>query len=290
MIIVRLKGGFANQLFQYATARGLAEEKRTSVFFDLSYLNEQTNDAYTKRNFELDQIKVKASLASADDLKRFELNSLFKKVLNKLRFGKYLTIYESGNAPSQLFQQSKDNLLLDGYWQNELYFNKVRNELLQEIQPTYSFTAEGVELKRSILASNSVSVHVRRGDYVTLKNASDFHGLCSVEYYRQAIEELEKKYNGLSFFVFSDDIDWCKKELNFIKDGCFVEDEAEKRSSQDLFLMSLCKHNIIANSSYSWWSAWLNQNPEKTILAPKKWFKDSSIDTSGLIPNSWIKI
>jgi len=290
MIIVRLKGGFANQLFQYATARRIAAANDTEVLFDLSYVDKNSNGAYTQRKFELDQINTKARIASDDELARFSESGLLDKVKNKLGIGKYLTLYETASLGPLQLKALKGNYLLDGYWQDERYFIEMRKELLDEIQPVYVFTNRGEELKKMILATNSVALHVRRGDYVSLKHANEFHGICSVEYYKKAMEELKKKHNGLSYFVFSDDIDWCKNELSFLPEAVFVENESDKKSSQDLFLMSLCHHNVIANSSYSWWAAWLNQKPDKNVISPLKWFKDAKQDTSNLIPKNWIRL
>lgn len=290
MILVRLKGGFANQLFQYATARRLAAANNTEVLFDLSYLNKNSNGNYTQRKFELDQIRMKSRIASEEELVPFQISGLLNKVKNKLGLGKYLTLYETISVgPSQL-KTLKGNYLLDGYWQDERYFIEMRKELLDEIQPVYAFTSRGEELKKKILATNSVALHVRRGDYVSLQHANEFHGICSVEYYKKAMEELKRIHYGLSYFVFSDDIDWCRKELSFLPEAVFVENENEKRSSQDLFLMSLCHHQVIANSSYSWWAAWLNQKPDKTVISPLNWFKDAKQDSSNLIPKNWIRI
>ena len=290
MIIVRLKGGFANQLFQYSAARRLAAANGTEVLFDLSYLNKNSNGAYTQRKFELDQIKIKARTASDKELAQFRVSGLLDKVKNKLGIGQYLTLYETASLGPLQLKALKGNYLLDGYWQDERYFIEMRKELLDEIQPVYAFTNWGEELKKMILATNSVALHVRRGDYVSLKHANEFHGTCSLEYYRNAIDELKRKCNGLSYFIFSDDVDWCRKELSFLPEAVFVVNESEKKSSQDLFLMSLCRHNVIANSSYSWWAAWLNQNPNKTVISPVKWFKDVNQDTSNLIPKNWIRI
>jgi hypothetical protein len=141
----------------------------------------------------------------------------------------------------------------------------------------------------SVQGPDSVAVHVRRGDYVSLKQAAHFHGLCDMDYYRAAMATLNQKYSGLKYFVFSDDITWCRSQFGNTGQISFIEDESDKRSSQDLFIMSACRHQVIANSSYSWWAAWLKDS-SGDVIAPKNWFSDPSINTSDLYPGKWIRL
>ena len=129
---------------------------------------------------------------------------------------------------------------------------------------------------------------MRRGDYVTNKNASSFHGTKDLGYYKAALKPVLKQTNKPVIFVFSDDPEWCKQNLKFSQNTIYVE--GNKKGSEDMRLMMQCKHNIIANSSFSWWAAWLNQNSDKVVVAPKKWFNDPKIDVSDVIPKSWLKI
>jgi hypothetical protein len=131
---------------------------------------------------------------------------------------------------------------------------------------------------------------VRRGDYVTSPKTNSVHGTCSLEYYYDSFNLIEKQHKNSHYFIFSDDIEWCKQNLEFIKNKTFIELSANERDHEEMYLMSQCKHNIIANSSFSWWGAWLNQNPDKMVIAPKKWFHDQQINTNDLIPDTWIRI
>src|SRR3989344_4984067 len=159
------------------------------------------------------------------------------------------------------------------------------------IRKDFTFGATIVErnkkLASEISGTNSVSVHIRRGDYVTNANTNQFHGLCSLDYYNKAVSFISSKQNEMELFVFSDDIEWCKENLKYDFPIHFVE---TNDAHSDMYLMSLCKHNIIANSSFSWWGAWLNDNFQKIVVAPSQWIADASVNTQDLIPKGWIKI
>lgn len=290
MIVIKLKGGLGNQLFQYATGRALAQERKEMLLLDLSYLNQNPKGAYTKRVFELDQIKYIAQIADASQLKRFAGRSFLSRVLNKTRIKSEFTFNETTSGYMPQIHHLPMNILLDGYWQTEKYFNGIRGELLNEIRPSIEFTEKGKYYSENIKKTNSVSIHIRRGDYIHLKNANDYHVICDLDYYKNAVEILESTQINLQYYIFSDDIEWCKTKFDFLKKVEFVKEENDKKSVQDLFLMSYCKHNIIANSSYSWWAAWLNTTQEKIVIAPAIWFKKNNVQSPDLLPESWIKI
>lgn len=290
MVVITLMGGFANQLFQYATARAYALRNNCELYLDLSFLEQDPKGAYTKRKFELDQINYHAKFADPALLSKFEKTNLFSKGLNKLGFTPFRRLNEvSGRFETVLFNSHR-HLMLNGYWQNENYFIDQRSELLLEISPAYSFDSFSKNLLNEISSSISVAVHVRRGDYVSSSAANQFHGVLSLAYYQKAAELVASKYPEARFYVFSDDIPWCKQNLTLPGKLNFVENDPANNTSQDLFLMAKCKHQIIANSSYSWWAAWLNINPDKLVIAPEQWLKDRTIETKGLIPEMWIKV
>jgi hypothetical protein len=183
----------------------------------------------------------------------------------------------------------RDDCYYDGYWQSEKYFKPVENELRNELKLILNLNCENAKLLDDISNSESVSMHIRRGDYITVKNNFRRFAICSLEYYKQCMDLFVNKLNNPIFYVFSADVDWAKDnfkgdQFRFIVYNLDCPDI-------DLFLMSRCKNNIIANSSFSWWGAWLNQNNEKIVIAPKNWYNgkinDSAID---LIPETWIRI
>jgi len=183
-----------------------------------------------------------------------------------------------------------ENIYFEGYWQSEKYFLNYREDLLEEFTLKKELHPKSKEYENKIREVQSVSLHIRRGDYVTNTHTNSVHGTCSLQYYRDAVKEIEIKVEDPHFFIFSDDLAWVKENLDFIDNVAFVELDKEIPDHEEMVLMSLCKHNIIANSSFSWWSAWLNQNDKKIVIAPKKWFNDQTINTEDLIPNTWIKI
>jgi len=147
------------------------------------------------------------------------------------------------------------------------------------------------KILQTIKETNSISIHVRRGDYVEDKVTNAYHGVCNLEYYLEALKQLERRYDNLILFFFSDDIDWVKKKFSYLEQSkFFVENNINEKNWIDMCLMSSCKHNIIANSSFSWWGAWLNSNASKTVFAPKKWNYNKELDISSLLPVEWIKL
>lgn len=276
-------------MFQYAAARALAEYRKVPLYLDVSHLKKDTEGKYTPRSFELDCFNINAKIATSSELIHFKESSRLKRVLQRMgpSLLSGITFYESGQTFYEKFFKLSGDTRLVGFWQSEKYFLNYR----QLIETDFSLKNEVPENRRDLLAKiksvNSVSLHVRRGDYVTLASAGNFHGTCGIDYYQRAMEVISKRAKDLHVFVFSDDIDWCRDNLKLEQPIEFVE---PGQSCVDMFLMSSCRHNIIANSSFSWWAAWLNKNPHKTVIAPGKWFKDESANSKDLIPASWTKI
>lgn len=288
MIITQLNGGLGNQMFQYAVARNLAIKHNTSVLIDRSLLN-QGNYLKTYRRYYLDEFNISAEFANSRITKTIaRQKSIIWKTLNWISKPKIKLIYEKGFGYNPIFTEGDDNLCLCGYWQSEKYFAEIRNVLLEEFTLKHTIDSLSKELSVKISEKNSVSVHFRRGDYISNPITNKVHGICGDDYYSKAMHMIESKIQDPEFFIFSDDIDWCKAN---IKTDCsidFVEHNKEEDAIKDLWLMSLCKHNIIANSSFSWWGAWLNRNPNKIVIAPRKWFNNGNIETKDLYPVSWV--
>lgn len=174
-----------------------------------------------------------------------------------------------------------------GYWQNQRYFIDIEEEIKSSFQFKNELSEKNETYLHSIRQSNSISVHIRRGDYIGHESLG---GLCSLEYYQNAIAIIQAKIESASFFIFSDDMEWCKNNLLLPANTTFVEGNKGQNSYVDMQLMSNCKHNVIANSSFSWWGAWLNQNLEKIVIAPGKWINDDNYNDSDIIPKAWLKI
>ena len=277
-------GGLGNQLFQYAAGRALALRLNTALKLDHTFLETDSKGAYTQRHFELDIFNCAAEKASAADLAKVRKaeNLTF---LTKLFARNSFTIFkEKGFSYNTEFEQLEGDVYLSGFWQSEKYFARIRQTLLNDLTLRLPLSAAASCLKQEIAANaTSVSVHFRRGDYVSLQPASDFHGAAEMAYYQKSLDFTRAKLAQPAFYIFSDDIEWVK--ANFKVEGALYV--SGLKAYEDLELMKSCRHNIIANSSFSWWGAWLNQHGDKTVVAPKKWFKDASINTIDLIPAGW---
>lgn len=182
-----------------------------------------------------------------------------------------------------------DNVYLEGYWQSERYFEDIKEIVQKEF--TLKTPLEGLNLilAEEIRTVDAVSMHVRRGDYVTDENVSTMHGVCDLEYYRKAVDKVVQTLKDPCFFVFSDDPEWVADNLKLRHPARYISHNSSL-AHEDLRLMSLCRHHIIANSSFSWWGAWLSTCHEKLVIAPNKWFNNFKVDTSDLIPKAWIRI
>lgn len=291
MIIIKLQGGLGNQLFQYATARALAIRHNTHVAFDKSLLL-KVSQKTTKRQFDLDHFNIQVKPIRLVDklalgLLDIPLKNYIKKIIGRFIHNKNYTESNFAFDP-QIFRKSGKQTCLKGYFQSEFYFNQIRDELFTLIPKSKSIST----LEQKIRGCNAVSLHIRRGDYVNNCLINEFHGLLPVEYYHNAINYLLRNNPEIHLFVFSDDIEWAKQNITSLQETTFITENTGITDYKDLILMSQCKHNIIANSSFSWWGAWLNQNPEKIVIAPKQWFKDNNAqkEASDLLPKSWIKL
>ena len=280
MIITKIKGGLGNQLFQYATGRAVASFHKLPLKLDLTWFeNHKLHSGY-----RLDQLAIQADIASKNDIITMKGgNNVLFSALRKAGLVKRKSYFKEKS--SSYFDASvfkNDFIYLEGYWQNELYFAKIRDLLLRELSPISSMNDLGNAYLELIKNSNSVSLHVRRGDYLDLKNV----GVLDVDYYMKSVEYIRTNVEKPIFFIFSDDLEWCKNSLGFLE-GCIYVDRTQTEID-DLKLMSFCRHNIIANSSFSWWGAWLNQNPKKTVIAPKGWLLNDP-GSSDVILSDWIK-
>lgn len=292
MIIVKLQGGLGNQMFQYALGSILAQKNRKKLLLDNSFFNDQEKKlGFTPRKFELGVFSNKYKSATQKEISSFDnLNLLnrLKKICGLNYPVKYVENFSNYNPNLLAINQ---DAYLQGYFQSYKYF--VGNE--EFVNELYSFNTDKLgdsnyQMLKIIKETNSVSIHIRRGDYVEDKVTNAHHGICSLVYYLEAINLLESRYDNLIMFFFSDDMEWVKKTFGDIKQQTFFVNNNADNSWVDILLMSSCKHNIIANSSFSWWGAWLNNNPSRTVVAPQKWNQNKDLDISTLLPDEWIKL
>jgi hypothetical protein len=291
MIIVQLKGGLGNQLFQYAIARSLSEKYHSSVMLDLNIYNQKLLKSH--EFYALKYFNINAGIADNSDVELFYAHTFLKKIQRRIMrltgTGKIKQLYEKKwfVFDPKIFAYG-DNVYLRGFWQSEKYFKNIENILRVELSPRYSLTQKTIEVSREIKTKrNTVSLHIRRGDYVTDIKTHNILGLCSLDYYSRAISILEKEFDNLHIYVFSDDPSWAKENIVFDHPLYFVDHNNIEYSYEDMYLMSLCEHNVIANSSFSWWGAWLNRNKNKQVFAPQRWIANKKIGCFDLIPEGW---
>ncbi len=288
MIIVKLIEGLGNQMFQYAMGRYIAHKNNTKFKLDkIGFLD------YKLHEYGLCNFNIKENFATKKEINYFKkYKKSNKKIIRKFYNAlfadesKYILEHQFNFIPN-IFN-AKNNVYLDGFWQSEKYFIDIKDIIKKDFtikNPSNKYKNKVTQIK----SKNSISLHIRRGDYVKNKETLKHHGICSLDYYNKAIQIVKKKLDNPTFFIFSDDIEWVKKNLNTKSTNFFVSG-GKLQNYEELILMSKCKHNIIANSSFSWWGAWLNDNPKKIIIAPKKWFEVKKMNTIDLIPDSWIKI
>jgi len=291
MIITRLLGGLGNQMFQYAAGRALAYRHKTELKLDISGF--KIVKGITPRDYGLSPFSVTGTFASEKEVR------CMKKPLTPLRFflagigdlisGNEVITYkkEPFFHYDPAFQTFPDNVYLDGYWQSEKYFRDIEKIIRSEFTLKKEPDEPDKQMAEKISGSNAISIHIRRGDYIANPVTHNHHGVCPLEYYQTAINHMVTKCPDPHFYIFSDDPAWVKQNLAVHYPHTCVTHNLNIRDSSDLWLMSLCKHHIIANSSFSWWGAWLSDNPEKMVIAPKRWVNDPNVDTRDLIPESW---
>jgi hypothetical protein len=291
MIVVKLMGGLGNQMFQYACGKALSLRLNKKMVIDKSFLldNLSTPDV-TPRNFELSVFHLPEEVIVYR--KKFGLHPAlpyrFNKWLNPLMERIVKTVeFTDHDSVETLVKSDPPLVILNGYFQKEKYFKQYETQIRSAFVFKPELSEPNIALEKEIKQSDSVSIHVRRGDYVNNAKTSAYHGVCSLDYYKQAIAMMQSRIPNPRFFVFSDDMDWCRENLGLSGDTMFVSHNKGSESYLDMYFMSLCKNNIIANSSFSWWSAWLNTNTNKYVIAPEKWFSAGSVDTNGLYPNEW---
>jgi Glycosyl transferase family 11 len=288
MIIVRLCGGLGNQLFQYAAGRRLASVRSAELVLDLGWYT-RTPSSDTPRVYELGYYPIKARLTTPTEAlwSRLHEGRLLRRLPILPRRWRHWS--EKTFEFDARVLDLPDNTYLDGYWQSHRYFEEIADSIRTELSPIKNFGTQDEKVASLIAAGNAVSVHVRRGDYVNHQAALQNHGLCSIEYYKAAVAKVLLHVDQPHFFVFSDDPVWTRENLPLPGLATFVDHNGPATAFQDLRLMSLCDHQITANSSFSWWGAWLNSRPNKIVVTPQQWFADQR-NTQSLRPDNWIRL
>lgn len=291
MVTVGILGGLGNQLFQYAFGRYLSLKKNTDLLLD--YYQQIIRTDFDGENltkitdvFDL-PVKLYIGRRRKKLINRYNLTYL-DRLIGKVYLMKSCFITENNYDYLKEEIEKNKNVYLAGYWQSEQYFANIKDIIRNDLKFKIEQQISNLDLYKEITGSNSVSLHIRGKDYLT----NPLYSRCDAKYYMDAIDIISRTNSKLKIFIFTDDIDSIyqnyKELLGFSE---IVNVEADFNSDAlDLLLMSKCKHNVIANSSFSWWGAWLNNNTNKIVIAPKKWFNSSHYSNKSLIPASWHKI
>lgn len=288
MIISQLLGGLGNQMFQYAAGKSLALHQNAGLSLDTSAF-----DAYRMhQGFELSRVFAGPfQIASETQIKNV-LGWLHDRRLRRALVRLPTSILPRRFAVEPHFEywsrinQLPSDCYLTGYWQSAKYFMTDEENIRADFTFRSPPLGRNLELAERIGSVKAVSLHVRRGDYATNPNTQAVHGLCAPAYYAEALRFIESRIPQAHVFVFSDDIAWVKKYIPVSLPHTFVDHNKGPASYNDMRLMSLCKHHIIANSSFSWWGAWLSASPQKIVVAPQKWFANSN-NVGDLFPSEW---
>ena len=294
MIITRLTGGLGNQLFQYAAGRRLATVLGADLKLDILSLGDPRHRI--PRRYELAPFKAPQAFATTSEIDALvqPKSSLLIRLLSKIFYG-------SGRSSSSHVKERHyhfdpaitelpDNVYLDGYWQSERYFLDIADTIRMDFTLKSLPDDANQKILDDIESSNAISMHIRRGDYVADPVTRKAHGVLDLDYYRRAAAFIADRVSDLHFFVFSDDPVWAREYLNIPHPVSVVDQNGADRCHEDLRLMSGCKHHIIANSSFSWWGAWLNPSPDKIVVAPERWFDEYPADTRDLCPAGWVRL
>jgi glycosyl transferase family 11 len=272
MIVVKLIGGLGNQMFQYAAAKSLALSQNKKLQIDKSAF-----ETYKVHQYGLNHFNIDVCFFSGENRFIKKIRSFFFKRVNyqEKEFSYDENFFELHGSP----------IFLTGYFQSEKYFKRYAKIIRKDFTITSPVKKSTSEMVLQMQKVNAVSIHFRRGDYV----GNALHETQNDAYYRKAVSLIETKIENPVFYVFSDDIFWAKQNFAARSKIIFVDFNDALSNFEDIMLMSNCKHNIITNSSFSWWGAWLNTNPEKVVIAPDLWFNDQAINTIDLIPENWIR-
>lgn len=295
MIVVQLLGGMGNQMFQYAIGKTLAIRNDSVLKLDTSFLkNRVAIKKFAYRNFELDIFNIEADCTLIFNIPSYSekrsIRSIFYRIIHifelKIKGFKYLKELIFSFSPSYLGK--KGNLYLDGYWQSFKYFVEIEDIIRKDFTFNFQLQGKAQTMSCAIGECEAVCVHIRRGDYLKF---IELHGVIGNDYVLKGIEIIVSKVPNAKFFVFSNDIEWCQVNLKINHPTTYITEENAGNNDKEHFqLMTQCKYFIIANSTFSWWAAWLAANKDKIVIAPQKWVATDKIDTKDIIPESWIKV
>jgi hypothetical protein len=298
MIISKIQYGLGNQLFQYAFAKRLAFEKGEELVINQRWYEDfDTASGVTSREFQLSKFNIPTEyFTSVHQENKYWLPRKVRLKIRKfslrwyLRFGDFEFWAFKGSLLDPIVEAKrlKRDIYVSGEWMNYRFYGPIRNILLDEFELSTPISSRNQVLFERIISSNSVFVHIRRGDYIK-KRMHDLGGICTFDYYQRGMDKIKSNTSNPEFYFFSDDLTWVKESFGTLNNYHYVEGN-ENDPVADFGLMKACKHAIISNSTFSWWAAWLIKEQNAVIVSPDVWNKAFPELTNALIPNNWIRI
>ena len=281
-VIIRLNGGLGNQMFQYAAARSIALAHAATVELDMSWFGDDPARSYALGPFAI------AAKPKTYFLSHLRKPKYLAKWLRSIHINHPLFEEAHAHYDAEMMRVAPP-VLLKGFFQSERYFASIRQTIVQDFKIQTAPNAKAEQILRQISQTDAVCVHFRRGDYVMKPKVNAVFGTCSMEYYSTALQWIKSGLKSPHLFVFSDDPDWVRDNFKPDIPMTLVDIHGPAEAHEDLRLMAACDHFVIANSTFSWWAAWLGSNRDKRIAAPKRWFQNSPRDTRDLLPETWRK-
>lgn len=291
-ITTQIQGGLGNQLFQYATGKALSNRLGCPLQLDINWFDQGWKDV-TPRKFLLSELKLNYGIAQIAS--PIAAPKKWRRIAQTILPISPCVIsdrpYRFNQQLNQFMPYAHQDVYLMGYWQSFRYFDSIRSQLISEMQPAQALSAHYRSYLEKIQGIASVMVHIRRGDYVHLPVAAKVHGFLGLEYYQKGMDLLLAKDPATRFFIFSDDLNWAKSNLPHQEKSCFIESSDKHNAPvEELFLMSQCQRHLIANSSLSWWGAWLSSSAKPLVIAPKSWTNDTHKSWDDLLLPQWHRI
>lgn len=291
MIIIRLKGGMGNQMFQYAFGRNLSGILNCPMKLDLSALLDRSKKDFVHRDFDLHIFNIREDFLQPPNLLRklYQPKSslVTRWVKNRVTKGRKHWKEPHFHVQQAVLAQPTVDTVYEGWWQSPVYFADIADQIRNEFTLKGEALTASLPLLHKIKGTNAVCLNVRRTDFLKVATLNTTNR----DYFFRAVDYMAERIEHPVFFVFSDDMDWCEQHLQFPHETVFVRhDHKGEKFGNYHRLMRACKHFIIPNSSFAWWAVWLNDNPDKIVIAPQNWFNDPEIDTSDLVPKDWIRM
>ncbi len=292
MIVTRMDGGLGNQMFQYAFGLYLAHKHQTELALDLNSYQSGPQHGYTLDRFQITAQPLTATL-SQQLPKRYrrpastESNTWLPDWLNRSLLRR---VKERPFGFHEKYLKARAHSYLVGYWQSEKFFPGMRDELLEQFTPAARLSDDSLRVVESMQTAPSIALHIRRGDYLTHSETARIYEQLSLDYYRTSLERFAQQNEHVQVFVFSNDLAWCRKHLQLRFPTHFVDHTDQHSAHEDLIMMSRAMCNVIANSTFSWWAAYLNNRRDRTTFAPSSWFRPGTLDGQHLPCPAWQRV